>query len=252
MAGLIGFGLTSFTGSLRFESFGLRQVGGGVLALILGAGLLLQSLAAMAGTWDVGRPEERIPPAWAVVERFVERILPRPVAHRRPRRWAPAAGRRSERRLEAGEATIRYALTDRRSERARHGPTPSGPGPEHLERALGRSWGDHTHGGALSRRSGSASWWRSKGPPRGRARGARCAVGREPSARYRLHDLPERVGHPARSRPRDRACRPGDHGRRRPLHDRDVAARARGAARAGVRRVERTGSSGDRLPVRRI
>ena len=31
MASLIGFGLTSFTGSLRFESFGLRQVGGGVL-----------------------------------------------------------------------------------------------------------------------------------------------------------------------------------------------------------------------------
>ena len=57
MAGLIGFGLTSFTGSLRLEAFGLRQVTGAVLAAVLGVGLLLQSVAAMAGTWGVGPPQ---------------------------------------------------------------------------------------------------------------------------------------------------------------------------------------------------
>jgi GT2 family glycosyltransferase len=151
MAGLIGFGLTSFTGSLRFESFGLRQVGGGMLALILGAGLLLQSLASMAGTWDVGRPEERIPPAWAVVSGSSNgsfRVLW--LTGDRGDGLPPPAGD-PERRLEAGEATIRYALTDRRGASVLDTGRPlSGPGPDHLERALAEILGGTTrHGGAL-------------------------------------------------------------------------------------------------------
>jgi hypothetical protein len=151
MASLIGFGLTSFTGSLRFESFGLRQVGGGVLTLILGAGLLLQSLAAMAGTWGVGRPEERIPPAWAVVSGASSgsfRVLW--LTGDRGDGLPPPAGD-PQRRLEAGEATIRYSLTDRQGASVLDTGRPlSGPGPEHLERALGEILGATTrHGGAL-------------------------------------------------------------------------------------------------------
>ncbi len=151
MASLIGFGLTSFTASLRFESFGLRQVGGGVLTLVLGAGLLLQALAAMVGTWDVGQSEEHIPPAWAVVSGASDgsfRVL-----------WLtgdlgdglpPPAGD-PQRRLEAGEATIRYTLTDRQGASVLDTGRPlSGPGPEHLERALAEILGGTTrHGGAL-------------------------------------------------------------------------------------------------------
>ncbi len=151
MASLIGFGLTSFTGSLRFESFGLRQVSGGALAVVLGAGLLLQSLAAMAGTWGVGTPEERIPPAWAVVNgaaRGSFRVLW--LTGDRGDGLPPPAGD-PQRRLEAGDATIRYALTDRVGASVLDTGRPlSGPGADHLELALGEILGGTTrHGGAL-------------------------------------------------------------------------------------------------------
>jgi hypothetical protein len=151
MAGLIGFGLTSFTGSLRLEAFGLRQVAGGVLAAVLGVGLLLQSVAVMAGTWGVGSPQERIPPAWTVVGGAAKgpfRVL-----------WLtgdvggglpPPAGD-PQRRLEAGPATIRYALTDRGGASVLDIGRPfSGPGPDRLELALREILaGTSHHGGAL-------------------------------------------------------------------------------------------------------
>ncbi|HET6791527.1 MAG TPA: hypothetical protein VFI35_08090, partial [Actinomycetota bacterium] len=151
MAGLIGFGLTSFTGSLRLEAFGLRQVVGGVLAAVLGVGLLLQSVAVMAGTWGVGSPQERIPPAWTVVggaARGPFRVLwlTGDVAGGLP----PPAGD-PQRRLEAGPATIRYALTDRGGASVLDIGRPfSGPGPDHLELALREILGGTSHhGGAL-------------------------------------------------------------------------------------------------------
>ncbi|MCD6021386.1 MAG: hypothetical protein K0R20_1096 [Actinomycetia bacterium] len=151
MAGLIGFGLTSFTGSLRLEAFGLRQVAGGLLAAVLGVGLFLQSVAVMAGTWGVGTPQERIPPAWTVVGGAADgpfRVL-----------WLtgdlggglpPPAGD-PQRRLEAGPATIRYALTDRGGVSVLDIGRPfSGPGPDHLELALREILaGTSRHGGAL-------------------------------------------------------------------------------------------------------
>jgi GT2 family glycosyltransferase len=151
MAALIGFGLTSFTGSLRLEAFGLRQVTGAVLAAVLGVGLLLQSVAVMAGTWGVGPPQERIPPAWTVVSGAANgpfRVL-----------WLtgdlggglpPPAGD-PQRRLEAGPATIRYALTDRGGGSVLDIGRPfSGPGPDDLELALREILaGTSRHGGAL-------------------------------------------------------------------------------------------------------
>jgi hypothetical protein len=105
----------------------------------------------MAGTWDVGRPEERIPPAWAVVSGSANgsfRVLW--LTGDRGDGLPPPAGD-PERRLEAGEATIRYALTDRRGTSVLDTGRPlSGPGPDHLERALGQILGGTTrHGGAL-------------------------------------------------------------------------------------------------------
>jgi GT2 family glycosyltransferase len=151
MASLIGFGLTSFTVSLRFESFGLRQLGGALLTTVLAAGLLLQSLSAMVGTWGVGRPEERIPPAWAVVSGAAEgsfRVLW--LTGDRGDGLPPPAGD-PQRRLEAGDATIRYALTDRAGATVLDTGRPfAGPGPDHLETALAEILGGTTrHGGAL-------------------------------------------------------------------------------------------------------
>jgi hypothetical protein len=151
MASLIGFGLTSFTGSLRLESFGLRQVGGAMLISVIAAGLSLQSLAAMVGTWDVGRPEDRIPPAWTVVSGASGgsfRVVW--LTGDRGNGLPPPAGD-PQRRLEAGEATIRYALTDRGGTSVLDMGRPlSGPGPDQLELALAEILGATTrHGGAL-------------------------------------------------------------------------------------------------------
>jgi GT2 family glycosyltransferase len=151
MAGLVAFGLSSFTGSLRTEAFGLRQVGGALLGLVLGAGILLQAIASMVGTWGVGAPEDRIPPAWAVVNGSAEgafRVLwlgP----DRGERLPVPAGDPR--RRLEAGAATIRYALTDRDGASVLDAGRPlSGSGPDDLDLMLDEILGATTrHGGAL-------------------------------------------------------------------------------------------------------
>jgi GT2 family glycosyltransferase len=63
---IVGLGLASVLAGLGREAFGLRQVGTALLALVLGAGLFLQSAAAMVGTWSVGGAEA-LPPAWALV-----------------------------------------------------------------------------------------------------------------------------------------------------------------------------------------
>jgi hypothetical protein len=105
----------------------------------------------MVGTWAVGRPEDRIPPAWAVVAGASEgsfRVLWL-IGDRRDGLPPPAGD--PQRRLEAGEATIRYALTDREGTSVLDIGRPfSGPGPEQLERALREILGATTrHGGAL-------------------------------------------------------------------------------------------------------
>ncbi|MGH7540573.1 MAG: glycosyltransferase, partial [Gemmatimonadota bacterium] len=150
MATVIAFGLTSFTGSLRLESFGLRQVSGAVLGVILVGGILLQAVASMVGAWAVGGPD-RIPPAWAVVEGAAGgsfRVLW--LAGRGGADLPPPAGD-PQRRVEAGEATVRYAITDRRGSSILDLGRPlAGPGPDRLDGALEEILGGSTrHGGAL-------------------------------------------------------------------------------------------------------
>jgi GT2 family glycosyltransferase len=150
MATLVAFGLTSSIGSMRLESFGLRQVAVATLGVALGGGLLLQSLASMVGSWAIGGPE-RISAAWAVVDGSAEgpfRVL-----------WLggdtgaglpPPAGD-PQRRLEAGAATVRYSLTDRAGSSVLDLGRPfAGPGPDRVDAALEAVLSGTTrHGGAL-------------------------------------------------------------------------------------------------------
>ena len=257
MASLIGFGLTSFTGSLRFESFGLRQVGGGISR----SSWARDSSCSRWPPWrERGASACRrsgSPPAWAVVsgaaraDRSASCGSPEIAATgSRPRRVTPSgasrpATRRSATRSPTGRAR-RVLDTGRPLVRPRSGASRARAGRDPRS--------DHP-----ARRCAALS---VRDPLRGRGargpvsrlprRGARCTAGRRPPARDRLHDLPERFGDPARCGPRRPRLPTERSWARRPLHDRDVEARSRRAARTGVPEAGTARRRGDRLPVQRI
>jgi GT2 family glycosyltransferase len=150
MAALVAFGLTSSIGSMRREAFGARQLAVAVIVAVLAAGLILQSIASMVGSWSIGGPD-RIPAAWSVVDGSATgsfRVLW--VAGVGGAGLPPPAGD-PQRRVEAGAATVRYALTDRDGGSVLDLGRPlAGPGPEQVDLALEEVLAGTTrHGGAL-------------------------------------------------------------------------------------------------------
>jgi GT2 family glycosyltransferase len=147
---LVGLGVSSVLAGLGRESFGLRQVGTALLAVVLGAGIVFQSASAMIGGWAVGGVEA-LPPAWAVVSSSAQgdfRVL-----------WV---GRDTGARFIApggdptgvapnGNASLRYALTGRAGVSSLDtGRTLTGGGERYLKDALGQLLsGSTSHGGAL-------------------------------------------------------------------------------------------------------
>ncbi|MGZ5300746.1 MAG: glycosyltransferase [Actinomycetota bacterium] len=147
---VVGLGLSSVLSGLGRESFGFRQIGTGLLAFVLGGGILLQSATAMVGGWAVGGPEA-LPPAWAVVSSSAKgdfRVL-----------WvgadtgAPfvAPGCDPEGVVPNGASSLRFGLTGRAGISASDtGRALAGPGEGYMERALGEIVsGSTVHGGAL-------------------------------------------------------------------------------------------------------
>jgi GT2 family glycosyltransferase len=147
---LVAYGLASVSAGLGRESFGMRQVGTAVLVAALGAGIVLQSAAAMVGGWAVGGPAT-IPAAWAVVDNAAKgqfRVL-----------WVggddgtrfPAPGGDPEGVVDAGAATLAYAVTDRTGTSALDIGRPTvGPGVDVLRSSINDVLNGSTeHGGAL-------------------------------------------------------------------------------------------------------
>ncbi len=147
---IVGLGLSSVLSGLGRESFGLRQIGTALLAIVLGGGIVLQSAGAMVGGWAVGGPAA-LPPAWAVVSSSAKgdfRVL-----------WvggdsgAPfvAPGGDPEGVAPNGTSTLRFGLTGRAGiSGVDMGRALTGPGERYLERALEEIVsGSTTHGGAL-------------------------------------------------------------------------------------------------------
>lgn len=107
---LVGHGITAFAADVGARGFGLRQVTGAVLALVLAVGLGAQALQVAVGEWAIGR--DGLPAAWPVVssEPGSFRVL-----------WLgrvggdpfPAPGGDPQGVLAAGDASVRYAITDR-------------------------------------------------------------------------------------------------------------------------------------------
>jgi GT2 family glycosyltransferase len=146
----IGFGLASALGGLGRESFGLRQIGTGLLAFVLGAGISLQAMSAMVGGWAVGGPEA-VPPAWAVVASEARgdfRVLWIGADDDRP---FLAPGGDPSAVAPAAAASIRYAITGRDGIVAIDtGRTTNGGGTRYLADALNEILSGTTeHGGAL-------------------------------------------------------------------------------------------------------
>ena len=147
---LVAYGVSSALTGLGREAFGMRQILTAMLAIVIGGGLVLQSIAALVGGWAVGGPEQ-VPAAWSVLASTAKgdfRVL-----------WVgshtndpfPAPGGDPEGLAEAGDATLRYGLTGRDGTVAIDIARPSvGTGPDHLGEALDEILSGTTrHGGAL-------------------------------------------------------------------------------------------------------
>ena len=147
---VIAFGLASVLTGLGRESFGLRQVGTFLLTVVLAGGIALQGIVAMVGGWDVGGVA-KIPAAWAVVQSSAKgdyRVLWVGADDGRP---FPAPGGDPEGVVDAGDATLRYALTDRGGVTVLDTARPlTGGGRGALQEAIGEVLsGTSSHGGAL-------------------------------------------------------------------------------------------------------
>jgi GT2 family glycosyltransferase len=147
---LVGFGLASVLTGLGRESFGLRQIFTALMAVVLGAGICIQVVAAMFGGWSVGGPS-KIPAAWTVAsgdETGDFRVL-----------WVgspdglpfPSPGGDPMAVATAGPASLDYGLTGRAGTSALDiGRALTGPGADALHEAMSEIvTGTTVHGGAL-------------------------------------------------------------------------------------------------------
>jgi hypothetical protein len=146
---LIAYGLSTFARGLGRQAFGFRQLGVAILCVVLTVGVLAQALQVTFAEWAV-RPDG-LPPAWPVIASSAPgpfRIL-----------WLgspdgdpfPAPGGDPIGFAEAGDATVRFGLTDRDGVSALDdGRARSGPGYDRLhEIVLDIVAGGTRHAGAL-------------------------------------------------------------------------------------------------------
>ena len=129
---LVAIGFASITSERPRHS--LRRVVSELAVVVVSAGLALQALLAMAGSWDIG--PGKLPGAWPLVAwqgefrvLWIEKDVGLPV---------PAPGGDPQRLFEAGDDTFSYALTDGAGVDARDvGRIETGPGYDYLDRVLG-------------------------------------------------------------------------------------------------------------------
>jgi hypothetical protein len=146
---LVGLGLAHLTTGVARQAFGHRQLGGALMAIVLGVGLLGQAYQAARGGWAVGGPD-RLPTAYSAVAAGAQsyRLL-----------WLgawtgaelPPPGGIPDGRVAAGSDSVRFAVTSASGQSALDtGRASFGPGYDALRSALVTILsGDTRHGGAL-------------------------------------------------------------------------------------------------------
>lgn len=147
---LVAMAFGTLVPGVRREAFGSRQLGYAGLALLVAAGILLQSFQAARGAWAVG--QDRLPPAWPVVATSSPGI-PFRTLWLGPRDGGsfPPPGGTPDDTLLAGPVSVSYGVTGRAGRPVSAiGLPASGPGFDRLERALAATLaGDIRHGGSL-------------------------------------------------------------------------------------------------------
>jgi hypothetical protein len=147
-AAAVAYGLATIGSGIERQAFGYRQVAAGLLAVVLTVGLAGQVFQATFGNWAIGR--NGLPSAWPVISgvpgQFRVLWLGQPDGHR-----FPAPGGDPQDVVEAGPASVRFAITDRGGVSALDfGRASTGSGYEYLRRVLGEVLaGDTSNGGAL-------------------------------------------------------------------------------------------------------
>jgi GT2 family glycosyltransferase len=146
---LIAYGLSTFARGLGRQAFGFRQLGVAILSVVLTVGVLAQALQVTFADWAV-RPGG-LPPAWPVIASTAPgpfRILWLGAPNGDP---FPAPGGDPIGLAEAGDATVRFGLTDRDGVSALdEGRARSGIGYGHLhDIVLDLVAGGSRHAGAL-------------------------------------------------------------------------------------------------------
>jgi GT2 family glycosyltransferase len=147
-AAVVAYGLASIGSSIEREAFGYRQVAVGIVALLLAGGLVGQTFEAALGNWRIG--PNALPSAWPLVSNepgdFRILWLGRPSGEP-----FPAPGGDPSGVVEAGSATVRFAITDRDGITALDiGRRDEGAGYDYLRQTLTELIaGQTSHGGAL-------------------------------------------------------------------------------------------------------
>jgi hypothetical protein len=146
---LIGFGVAAVASGFEREAFGIRQVAAVGLTAVLGIGLALQSIAAVAAPKDAG--PDRLPAAWPVVAQGARGAFRVLWIGRRTGRPFPPPGGDPSGILAAGDSSLQYAITDRSGVTALDtGRAEHGAGYRALERTLAElAVGETRHLGAL-------------------------------------------------------------------------------------------------------
>jgi hypothetical protein len=145
---VVAYGLASIGSGIEREAFGYRQVAAGIVALLLAGGVVGQTFQAALGNWTIG--PNALPSAWPLIsnEPGDFRIL---WLGRRSGDPFPAPGGDPSGVVEAGPATVRFAVTGREGITALDiGRREQGAGYDYLRRTLTELLaGQTSHGGAL-------------------------------------------------------------------------------------------------------
>jgi hypothetical protein len=148
-AAVLAHGASGLVSDLERQAFGLRQIGAALLTIVLAVGIGAQALQVTLAEWEVG--SNGLPPAWPVVDSSAPgefRILwigtPRGDGF-------PAPGGDPLGVVAAGDASVRFGLTDRHGTSALDtGRASSGPGYDRLRAALVELLaGETSHAGSM-------------------------------------------------------------------------------------------------------